>query len=65
MLRAGFRDNEAAYGKLKDYHPANRLAKPEEIAVAALFLISDQSASITGTALDINGGIGVRLHDPE
>jgi NAD(P)-dependent dehydrogenase (short-subunit alcohol dehydrogenase family) len=65
MLRAGFRNKETAYARLKDYHPANRLAKPEEIAAAALFLVSDQSASITGTALDINGGIAVRLHDPE
>ena len=49
----------------KDYHPAKRLAMPEEIAAAALFLVSDQSAFITGTALDVDGGIAVRLHDPE
>lgn len=65
MLRAGFRDNETAYAKLKDYHPAGRLADPDEIAAAALFLVSDQSAFITGATLDISGGIAVRLHDPE
>ena len=65
MLRAGFRDNKKAYDRLKDYHPANRLAKPEEIAAAALFLVSEQSAFMTGAALGIDGGISVRLHDPD
>ena len=64
MLRAGFRDNETAYTRLKEYHPAGRLADPDEIAAAALFLVSDQSAFITGATLDISGGIAVRLHDP-
>ncbi|WP_425806094.1 SDR family NAD(P)-dependent oxidoreductase [Desulfitobacterium sp. Sab5] len=36
--------------------PAGRLAEPEEIAAAALFLAADTSAYITGAILDINGG---------
>lgn len=34
-----------------------RLARPEEIANAILFLISDYSSYITGTVLDVNGGM--------
>jgi glucose 1-dehydrogenase len=36
--------------------PLNRLAVPEDIAEAALFMASDSSNYITGEVLAINGG---------
>jgi len=33
-----------------------RMAKPEEVAAAALYLASDESAMVTGSALLIDGG---------
>ena len=42
-------------------HPLKRLATPEEIARAALFLLSDQSTFVTGSAMIADGGISVRL----
>lgn len=36
--------------------PLGRLAKAEDIASAALFLASDESAFITGVGLDVDGG---------
>lgn len=36
--------------------PLNRMAKPEEIAKLALFLLSDDSSFITGAAIPIDGG---------
>ncbi|MHC6220753.1 SDR family NAD(P)-dependent oxidoreductase [Arthrobacter sp. MMS24-S77] len=36
--------------------PMKRFARPEEIADAVAFLISDQASYITGISLDINGG---------
>lgn len=36
--------------------PVGRLAKPEEIARAILFLVSDDAGFITGETLSINGG---------
>ena len=36
--------------------PLGRLGKPEEIADLVYFFVSDQSAYITGEAIDIDGG---------
>ena len=38
-------------------HPVGHLGKPDEIAEAALFLASDASSFVTGTALPVDGGI--------
>ncbi len=37
--------------------PAGRLAMPEEVADAVAFLASDKAAYITGTNLNVNGGL--------
>ena len=42
---------------LTGYVPLGRLGKPEEVANAVAFLLSDQAAYITGQVLGINGGI--------
>lgn len=39
--------------------PLRRLAEPEEIAAAHLFLVSDEAAYITGQVLFVDGGISV------
>jgi acetoacetyl-CoA reductase len=36
--------------------PVGRLAQPEEIARAVLFLAADEAAFITGSTLSVNGG---------
>jgi 3-oxoacyl-[acyl-carrier protein] reductase len=41
---------------LVELHPIRRLGSPEDVADAALFLASKQSAWITGTILDVAGG---------
>ena len=65
MLIAGFSGNEEVLNQLKSYHPLNRIAKPDDIAKAALFLVSSESGFISGTSIDIDGAIGCRLHDPK
>lgn len=40
--------------------PMGRVGTPGDIADAAIFLASEQSAYITGTTLDVNGGLAMR-----
>ncbi len=39
--------------------PLGRVGQPADIANAALFLVSDEAAYITGICLDVNGGIAM------
>jgi 3-oxoacyl-[acyl-carrier protein] reductase len=47
---------EAQLGALVDQHPIRRLGTPEDVAAAARFLASDDSAWITGIVVDVAGG---------
>jgi NAD(P)-dependent dehydrogenase (short-subunit alcohol dehydrogenase family) len=38
-------------------HPMGRVGRPEEVAKAVLFLASDESSFVTGTALSVDGGL--------
>jgi 3-oxoacyl-[acyl-carrier protein] reductase len=42
--------------QLRASHPVQRLGTPDDVAQAALFLASDQSAWVSGITLDIAGG---------
>jgi len=64
MLVDGFKENPEAFGELKAFHPTNSIAAPGEIAEVVCFLISGQCQFLNGSIIDINGGIGARLHDP-
>ena len=49
-------DVPESYEFLKERHPIGRLGQPEDIANAALYLASDESAFVTGTPLVVDGG---------
>jgi 2-keto-3-deoxy-L-fuconate dehydrogenase len=53
---AEYPDPEQAYRQMCSTQPLGRMARPEEIAAAAVYLASDESAFMTGTAFIIDGG---------
>jgi 3-oxoacyl-[acyl-carrier protein] reductase len=50
----------AVQEQLINTHPIRRLGTVEDVANAALFLASDESAWITGIILDVAGGSVMR-----
>ena len=56
-------DPEKAKKQLLKHYPLNRLGHVEEVASAALFLVSDEASFITGHALSIDGGISCFIGD--
>lgn len=55
-LRSMF-GKEEAESKLARQVPLGRIGKPEDIASAALYLISDESRFVTGAEIKVDGGI--------
>ena len=49
-------DPQKAYQEMAGTQAVGRMGRPEEIAAAALYLASDESSFITGTAFLIDGG---------
>ncbi|MGH9374267.1 MAG: SDR family NAD(P)-dependent oxidoreductase [Vicinamibacterales bacterium] len=49
-------DPEAAYREMTSTQAVGRMGRPEEIAAAVLYLVSDEAAFVTGSALMIDGG---------
>lgn len=56
LAKGGITDHPEVKQHIIDLHPINRLGKAEEIASGFIFLPSDDSSFITGTALEIEGG---------
>jgi NAD(P)-dependent dehydrogenase (short-subunit alcohol dehydrogenase family) len=46
---------------VSNLHPMKRMAKAEEIAQAAVFLLSNRSSFMTGSPMIADGGMSVRL----
>lgn len=53
---AEYPDPEKAYREMASTQLNGRMARPEEIAAAALYLAADESAMVTGSNLMIDGG---------
>ena len=54
------KSREAARERMTADVPLARFAQPEEVANLAVFLLSDESAFITGAEIPIDGGLTAR-----
>ena len=55
-MTAGLRQHPAPRETLLARVPLGRFGLPEDVAAAALFLVPDAAAYITGTVLTVDGG---------
>ena len=53
---------EPAKAETMKLHPGRRIASPEEIALAAVFMISDECPFMNATCLTVDGGLSVQQH---
>ncbi|MBI2061331.1 MAG: SDR family oxidoreductase [Nitrospirae bacterium] len=55
-LSSALWENEAIYSEVMKHTPLDRMGDPEEVAAAACYLLSSESAYITGHTLVLDGG---------
>jgi NAD(P)-dependent dehydrogenase (short-subunit alcohol dehydrogenase family) len=52
-------DTAESQAYITNLHALKRVAKPEEVARSVLYLVSDDSAFVTGTASLVDGGASI------
>jgi NAD(P)-dependent dehydrogenase (short-subunit alcohol dehydrogenase family) len=57
IWRARLQEVPDVFDRLARWYPLGRVGQPEDVAKAALFLASDDAAWITGTVLNVDGGL--------
>ena len=60
---AGFDDPAAERAKAEALHPPGRIGTPEEVAMTAVFLASDEAPFINAETIVIDGGRSALFHD--
>jgi len=56
MLWRTMHDSKEAFAHIQSMHPLGRVAEPEDVAEAVLWLCSDASRFVTGHVLNVDGG---------
>lgn len=59
MIQSAYDEIEGFYEYWSGVSPMKRMAQPEDVANAALFLVSDEAGYITGHNLMIDGGLSI------
>lgn len=56
-LTQGITSNEIALKASTAFHPLGRIAEPEDVAATIFWLLSDESAFLTGNVIAVDGGL--------
>ena len=64
MLVAGFKGKPAEFKKLEECHPSRTIGVPEDVARFVKSVTDHTGPFLSGSILEINGGIGGLLVDP-
>ena len=59
MIQSAYQEIDGFYEYWSGVAPLNRMATPEDVANAALFLVSDEAGFITGQNLMVDGGLSI------
>lgn len=59
MIQSAYEEVEGFYDYWSNAAPIKRMATPEDVANAALFLVSDEAGFITGQNLMVDGGLSI------
>jgi len=60
MVERSMGESAEARAQMQQMEPVGRMGTPEEVAALAVFLASDESSFVTGTALPVDGGLVAR-----
>lgn len=60
MFRSSMGATPESAAHVAGLHAFGRVARPEELAAAALFLLSDDASFVTGAAMFADGGMSIR-----
>ena len=58
----GTEDPVAAREEMEAAYPGKRIAHPREVAMAAVFLVSDESSFVNGTPILVDGGLTAKTY---
>jgi NAD(P)-dependent dehydrogenase (short-subunit alcohol dehydrogenase family) len=58
----GTDDPVAAREEMESAYPGKRIAHPREVAMAAVFLVSDESSFVNGTPILVDGGLTAKTY---
>lgn len=65
MLKSGFKNNKNKLDQLNSFHPSKSIGEVADTAQFIKLIAENKNSFLTGSIIELNGGISSRLHDPD